>query len=193
MLTLQQQARHSTTRRAGHLPVHHRRRSASRRHRDDRAIRAQRQRCAPLPGQARRRRSRRREHGVGEGSGSTEARVHRRPSADGRWDVTCPYGRLSVLLSEMIHSVVGPVEAGARASRHHPVESSAGRAVEGITAAMARMGFDPKVRHRRGRTEVVLRNCPFESAALTDPDTVCSLHLGIAPGLAEEPNCRWKI
>ena len=35
------------------------------------------------------------------------------------------------------------------------------------------------------RTEIVLRNCPFESAALADPDTVCSLHLGIAHGLAE--------
>ena len=50
---------------------------------------------------------------------------------------------------------------------------------------MAREGFDPTVRHRRDRTEIVLRNCPFESAALADPDTVCSLHLGIARGLAE--------
>jgi predicted ArsR family transcriptional regulator len=58
---------------------------------------------------------------------------------------------------------------------------------------MARMGFDPKVRHRRGGTEVVLRNCPFESAARTDPDTVCSLHLGIARGLAEGTELSWKI
>jgi predicted ArsR family transcriptional regulator len=107
------------------------------------------------------------------------------PAADGRWGVTSPYERLSVLLTEMIHNGESPLETGARAGSHHEVEPSAGRAVEGITVAMAREGFDPKVRHRRGRTEIVLRNCPFESAALTDPDTVCSLHLGIARGLAE--------
>ena len=43
----------------------------------------------------------------------------------------------------------------------------------------------PKSGSRRGRTEIVLRNCPFESAALADPDTICSLHLGMARGLAE--------
>jgi predicted ArsR family transcriptional regulator len=108
------------------------------------------------------------------------------PAADGRWGVTSPYERLSVLLTEMIHSGETPVEAGARAGRHHQVAGSpAERALEGITAAMAREGFDPEVRHRRDRTEIVLRNCPFESAALADPDTVCSLHLGIARGLAE--------
>jgi len=108
------------------------------------------------------------------------------PAADGRWGVTSPYERLSVLLTEMTRNGESPVEAGARAGRRHQVEvSSAEHALAGITAAMAREGFDPTVRHRRERTEIVLRNCPFESAALTDPDTVCSLHLGIARGLAE--------
>ena len=108
------------------------------------------------------------------------------PAADGRWGVTSPYERLSVLLTEMIHDGETPVEAGARAGRRHPVEgSTAEQAIAGITSAMAREGFDPEVRHRRGRTEIVLRNCPFESAALADPDTICSLHLGMARGLAE--------
>lgn len=108
------------------------------------------------------------------------------PAADGRWGVTSAYERLSVLLTEMIRNGESPVEAGARAGRRHHVEgSSVEHALEGITAAMAREGFDPKVRQRRERTEIVLRSCPFESAALTDPDTVCSLHLGIASGLAE--------
>jgi hypothetical protein len=31
----------------------------------------------------------------------------------------------------------------------------------------------------------VLRTCPFATTALADPDTVCSLHLGIAEGVAE--------
>jgi predicted ArsR family transcriptional regulator len=108
------------------------------------------------------------------------------PAADGRWGVTSPYERLSVLLTEMIHRGESPVEAGARAGRRHQVAgTSAGPALEGITAAMAREGFDPETRHRRDCPEIVLRNCPFESAALADPDTVCSLHLGIARGLAE--------
>jgi predicted ArsR family transcriptional regulator len=100
--------------------------------------------------------------------------------------VTSPYERLSVLLTEMLHDGETPVEAGARAGRRHVVDgSTAEQAIDGITAAMAREGFDPEPRHRRGRTEIVLRNCPFESAALADPDTVCALHLGIARGLAE--------
>ena len=100
--------------------------------------------------------------------------------------MTSPYERLSVLLTQMIHNGESPVEAGARAGRHHAVEgSSAEQAIGGITSAMAREGFDPEVRHRRGRTEIVLRNCPFESAALTDPDTICSMHLGMACGLVE--------
>jgi predicted ArsR family transcriptional regulator len=51
---------------------------------------------------------------------------------------------------------------------------------------MQRRGFDPVVRNARGgRVDVVLRNCPFESAVLADPDTICDLHLGIAEGVAE--------
>jgi predicted ArsR family transcriptional regulator len=108
------------------------------------------------------------------------------PAADGRWGVTSPYERLSVLLTEMVHDGETAVEAGARAGRRRPVEgSTAEQTVAGITVAMAREGFDPEVRHRRGRTEIVLRNCPFESAALADPDTICSVHLGMARGLAE--------
>ena len=38
---------------------------------------------------------------------------------------------------------------------------------------------------QRGGAEVVLRRCPFASAALADRHTVCALHLGIAEGLVE--------
>jgi predicted ArsR family transcriptional regulator len=109
------------------------------------------------------------------------------PAADGRWGVTSPYERLSVLLTEMIRRGENPVVAGVRAGRRHRVDgSTAERAATGIAAAMAREGFDPELRQRRGHTEIVLRSCPFESAALADPDTVCALHLGIAHGLAED-------
>ena len=119
----------------------------------------------------------------GRGRPRSSTSSTRRPMDGG---VTSPYERLSVLLTEMIHEGENPVEAGARAGRRHRVDgSTAEHAVAGITAAMAREGYDPEPRHRRGRTEIVLRNCPFESAALADPDTVCALHLGIAGGLAE--------
>lgn len=108
------------------------------------------------------------------------------PAADGRWGVTGPYERLSVLLTEMIRNRESPIEAGARAGRRLGLRASTTeQALAGITVAMAREGFEPEIRHRRDRTEVVLRNCPFESAALADPDTICSVHLGIARGLAE--------
>lgn len=46
-------------------------------------------------------------------------------------------------------------------------------------------GFEPELRRRGDRVEIVLHNCPFESTAVDDPDTVCGLHRGIAEGLAE--------
>jgi predicted ArsR family transcriptional regulator len=50
---------------------------------------------------------------------------------------------------------------------------------------MTREGFEPEAHRRGGRVEVVLHACPYESTALTDPTTVCALHLGMAEGLAE--------
>ena len=51
---------------------------------------------------------------------------------------------------------------------------------------MERQGFEPEVRNARGRrVDVVLGNCPFASAVVADPDTICDLHLGIAEGVAE--------
>ncbi len=41
------------------------------------------------------------------------------------------------------------------------------------------------VRTRGDRVEVVLGNCPFATAALVDPATLCSMHLGIAQGVAD--------
>ena len=39
----------------------------------------------------------------------------------------------------------------------------------------------------------MLRTCPFASIALADPDTVCSLHLGIAEGVAEVAGGRLAV
>ena len=50
---------------------------------------------------------------------------------------------------------------------------------------MARRGFRPVRRQRPRGVDLVLERCPFESAAAANPSAVCSLHLGLAKGLAD--------
>ncbi len=107
------------------------------------------------------------------------------PAAESQWGVVGPYERLSVLLAEVLRTADPPEDVGRRSVRRRRVKR---RAVDDPVAfvvdAMARQGFDPTVRGTGRRTEIVLRNCPFEAAALANPDTVCAIHLGIAEGLA---------
>lgn len=107
------------------------------------------------------------------------------PGIEGHWGTTGPYERLSGLLVEIIRSGLEPEEVGRQAADQFRVPSPSGDAVVDMSAAMARQGFDPEVRERRRGAEVVLRQCPFASAAIADRQTVCALHLGIAEGLAE--------
>ncbi len=97
-----------------------------------------------------------------------------------------PYERLSLLLAEIIRSGDTPTDVGWRAGQQYRSSAQgADDVISSITEAMTRMGFDPEVRRRGKRIEVVLGSCPFVSAALADPGTICSLHLGLAQGLAE--------
>ena len=64
-------------------------------------------------------------------------------------------------------------------------DSRADAPMEDFVLAMAEEGFEPVVRAADRSVEVRLDACPFSSAALTDPDTVCELHLGLARGVAE--------
>ncbi len=118
-------------------------------------------------------------------------------TAESRWDVAGPYERLSLLLSEVIRTGETPVEIGRRATQRTRLGASPLRREDHDPAStlfdeMARGGFSP--RHRSGRevaieedgsSEIVLENCPFATAALADPDTICGLHLGLAIGVAE--------
>ena len=105
------------------------------------------------------------------------------PAVDSRWGVTGPYERLSLLLTEIVRSGDTPLEVGRRAGRQMRAVDDGDDAESRLCSAMARQGFDPEVRTRKGGTEIVLRTCPFESSALASPDTVCQLHLGLAEGL----------
>jgi predicted ArsR family transcriptional regulator len=100
--------------------------------------------------------------------------------------VTGPYERLTLLLSEIIRSGDPPVDVGRRAGR----QTSAGVSddvdpVAGLVEAMARYGFEPTAERRANHVDIGLGACPFETAALVDPDTVCGLHLGLAFGAAD--------
>jgi predicted ArsR family transcriptional regulator len=107
------------------------------------------------------------------------------PAAEGRWGTTGPYERLSRLLVEIIRTGLSPEEVGRRAADQFRVSAPSGDVVADIAAAMARQGFDPEARATRSGAEIVLHTCPFETAARADRTTVCSLHLGIAEGLAD--------
>ena len=109
------------------------------------------------------------------------------PSAESRWGVTGPYERLAMLLTEVVRSGDAPEEVGRRAGLRqrlgHRAVSNAPTAA--FAEVMSRQGFDPVVVQRGNDIEFTLQTCPFASAVLTDPDTVCELHLGLARGAAE--------
>ena len=104
---------------------------------------------------------------------------------EGNWGTSGPYERLSRLLVEIIRTGRDAEEVGRRAAEEFRVPSPSGDVVVDISAAMARSGFDPHVRVVRGGAEIVLHTCPFATAAIADRSTICSLHLGIAEGLAD--------
>lgn len=108
------------------------------------------------------------------------------PAVEGRWGTTGPYERLSLLLVEMIGTGRSAEDVGRKAASRLRGSLPSADVVGDISAAMARQGFEPEVRAiRGGAEEMILHRCPFATAALADRQTVCSLHLGIAEGLAE--------
>jgi predicted ArsR family transcriptional regulator len=121
------------------------------------------------------------------GRGRPPLRYRQAPAAESRWGVTGPYERVSVLLAEILRTGDSPVDVGRRSvTRPTNRVSEPDDPVTFVVAGMERQGFDPVVRTARGsRVDIVLQSCPFESAVLEDPDSVCGLHLGIAEGLAE--------
>lgn len=128
------------------------------------------------------------------GRGRPRLNYRMRPGADNRWGTTGPYERLSLLLSEMLRTGDSAVEVGRRAGRRQRLgTSSEDDPVEFVVDAMARQGFEPTVRAHRDRVDVVLHSCPFATTALADPDTVCSIHLGIAQGIAELTDGRVSV
>ncbi|HVW34318.1 MAG TPA: helix-turn-helix domain-containing protein [Acidimicrobiia bacterium] len=107
------------------------------------------------------------------------------PAAAGQWNVPGPYERLAVFLAEALRTGESPEEVGRRAGHRAPATPRAAGPVEAVADEMARQGFEPSLRTRRGAVEVVLGHCPYRAAALANPEAVCALHLGLAQGAAE--------
>ncbi|MFV0316441.1 MAG: helix-turn-helix transcriptional regulator [Microthrixaceae bacterium] len=121
-----------------------------------------------------------------EGRGRPKLQYRLNPNAESRWGVTGPYERLSMLLAEVVRTGDTPEEVGRRAgSRHRTDDQRTETPLDDFVRAMAEEGFEPVVSDSDASIDVRLDACPFSSAAQTDPDTVCELHLGLARGVAE--------
>lgn len=58
--------------------------------------------------------------------------------------------------------------------------------LEQIVTALAEMGFAPEEEEQDGRFLIRLHDCPFRDVARSRTDVVCSVHLGMLRGMAEE-------
>jgi predicted ArsR family transcriptional regulator len=95
-----------------------------------------------------------------------------------------PYRDLAVLLATTLATGRDPADVG-RAAAPVDIEAAGdGDPVDALAARFAADGFEPTVRRRGRRAEVVLGCCPFADAAAANPEVVCQLHLGLAEGAA---------
>lgn len=53
------------------------------------------------------------------------------------------------------------------------------------SALFAKIGFEPETRAGSKEIRIRLHACPFESVARTNPDVVCSIHLGLLRGILD--------
>lgn len=107
------------------------------------------------------------------------------PGLDGRWGTPDHYVGLATLLADAVSTGTTPRQTGQRAGR--AAATAAARGVDGVAVIAAeaeRLGFDPSVRRKGRKAEVVLGHCPYHAVAAADPGVVCQLHLGLAEGIA---------
>jgi predicted ArsR family transcriptional regulator len=98
-----------------------------------------------------------------------------------------PYQELSAMLARVVREHSTPRLVGAAAGRDAAATrdpSATADTVDVIEGEARDLGFDPVRRGSAGHPELVLRHCPFAEVAADDPDSICSLHLGVAEGIA---------
>lgn len=110
------------------------------------------------------------------------------PEAAGKWETPGAYAWLASLLTDALRRRADPREVGRQDGHRRASEITGAGGAESIDlleAEIARRGFRPSRLERGRKVDFVLGRCPFAEVARSDPDTVCSLHLGLAEGLAE--------
>lgn len=95
-----------------------------------------------------------------------------------------PYERLAVLLATALRTGADPAAVGRDAVAQAENEPAAESPVDALAAQFEADGFEPVVRQRGRKTDIILQHCPFAAAASANPDAVCRLHLGLAEGAA---------
>lgn len=95
-----------------------------------------------------------------------------------------PYERLAVLLATALRTGADPAAVGRDAAEtvNQPGPESP---LDALAAQFEADGFDPVVRRRGRKTDIILQHCPYAAAAAANPDAVCRLHLGLAEGAAD--------
>lgn len=99
------------------------------------------------------------------------------------------YRELASALARAAREELSPRAAGSATGREigrtGNDDRPAADGVDLIEHEARRLGFDPRRRGPASRPEIVLQHCPFSDVAVDDPETVCSVHLGLAEGIAE--------
>ncbi len=109
-----------------------------------------------------------------------------KPEAAGRWGTQGPYQYLAALLADALSNGKSPLEVGRQAGRRETSRPAPDEdPLDKIEEQMARRGFRPTRSTRASKVDFVLGRCPFEDVAVTNRDTVCQLHLGLAEGMAD--------
>lgn len=108
-----------------------------------------------------------------------------RLAPDSPGGVDQPYRRLAVLLATALASGDDPATVGRQSASNTAVRDSGVPPVDALVSRFAAEGFEPTVRRRGRRADIVLGHCPFADAAMANPAAVCRLHLGLAEGAAE--------
>lgn len=125
------------------------------------------------------------ERAANSGPGRPPLEYRLAPSVAGRWETPSPYEQLARLLMDLHRGGGSPREVGAGAGRRLDFPKSSRDSLDRLVGWMARHGFEPCVEDVGSGMDIVLGCCPYEALAVTDPDVVCELHLGLAQGIAE--------
>ena len=107
------------------------------------------------------------------------------PEAAGNWGTSGGYAWLAGVLAGAVRRKQDARQAGREEGRRRAAElAGPGDPADLLQQEMTRRGFRPARARDGQRISLVLGRCPFAEVAVTDPETVCGLHLGLAEGLA---------